>query len=116
MFLSKEKFLVLNRFILIIIIASAFVLPVIQTFGFNGFGVTKLKPQVTVNNVFPKFLVNNKPLPHFVYIIEPAGQLNYVTQAMITYFIIAAILFVAYLVNLLTFLKNKTIAVWYLQS
>ena len=96
LFLRKEKFLVLNRFILVGIIASAFILPVSRTFNINC--VIK-QQQATIVNTLPKFLANNQPTSNLLHISTPV-QVDGVTLAMAIYILVTTILLIPLLINL----------------
>jgi hypothetical protein len=54
-FLRKEKFLALNRGILISILAAALALPASRTFNINGFDLSRLQPKFKTAGTFPRF-------------------------------------------------------------
>ena len=99
-FFRKEKFLVFNRFVLIGIIVTAFLLPVLPTFNVDGLEISQLQSRVETNNIFPKFTVDNATPRYLVHINKPVRDIDYLKLAIITYAIVAAILLIIFLVNL----------------
>lgn len=99
-FLRKEKFLVLNRFILIGIIATAFILPTLRTFDGNSFNINQLKPQVKANSVFPQFVTVPQSPQHLTAIVKPVQQMDSTMLVTIAYFIVTVILLLIFLANL----------------
>ncbi|WP_299288375.1 M56 family metallopeptidase [uncultured Mucilaginibacter sp.] len=99
-FFRKEKFLVINRFVLIGIIAIAFALPVLPTFHLNGFGISPLHPPVETGNVFPKFTVDKEGQRILIDAYKPVKGNNYPKLLIMVYAITSAILLIIFFANL----------------
>ncbi|RZK33691.1 MAG: hypothetical protein EOO61_14855, partial [Hymenobacter sp.] len=99
-FFRREKFLALNRLVLISLIAGAFVLPVSPALNLIGSDAHQQQLQVTVVNTFPRFIVNNQPKSGLKHIPE-GMQVDWFTQAITVYILVAAVLLAILVVNLL---------------
>jgi hypothetical protein len=99
-FLRKEKFLALNRGILISILAAALALPASRTFNINGFDLSRLQPKFKTAGTFPRFaskdLSPDTPTP----IATSVSWMDYAGLALIVYFIVSAVLLAIFLAAL----------------
>ena len=96
----KEKFLVLNRFVLIGVLVAAFALPVLPALNSSRLAVSPLDQQINLGNAYPQFILNDQSSKALVRMSESLRRVNYETLAVNGYFMVTCFLIVLFLTNL----------------